>query len=287
MRNERGPVLWVLLAWSGFLLTSGLAQVQFSLPFWLLEHPLVRVQELDARSLGLLAYCLLHLSLFGVGLPLLLARWSGLSPYRPAGPRGMAFWGGLALIVAATAGRCLSLDLTFLAGQAIPLSARVLKCAFLLFPWVLGQCLFLFLLFPRVIEGLMGDRLLARVVSAVVAVLGVLSLSHVESQYGGVLRAGPVDMLWMVPAVLGAVLSRSPLSAFVLLYPAQVLIALVGGEQAFLPWRPFLAGFLLSFWSLCLFLSGHSSRRFPPREAMIGHQGLPLPGQAESGRPEE
>ena len=285
MKSDRGPVFWVLLAWLLFLSTSGLAQVQILPPLWLLDMPRATAMEVNAHSLALLACCLGHFFLAGVGAPVLLAQGLGLAPGRPQGPRGLDFWGGLALLSAGVLALCLPLDYTLLAAHPVPLAPRALRAAFLLFPWTSAQCLFAFFLFPRLIERIMGQRPLARVAGAVVAVLVLWSMAHVEARYGGLFRAQAGDLFWLVPAAVGAVLCRSPLIAFALLFPAQVLAELVRQELAFLPWRPLLVGFLLSFWSAMLYLAAHAPRRFPPRESLPGPDSRAQESLGSQGRP--
>jgi hypothetical protein len=285
MKSDRGPVFWVLLAWLLFLSTPGLAQVQILPPLWLLDMPRANAMEVNAHSLALLACCLGHFFLAGVGAPVLLARRLGLAPGRPEGPRGRDFWGGLALLSAGALALCLPLDYTLLTAHPVPLAARALKAAFLLFPWTAAQCLFAFFLFPRLFERIMGQRPLARAAGAAVAVLVLWSMAHVEARYGGLLRAQAADLLWLAPAAVGAVLCRSPLIAFALLFPAQVLAELIRQELAFLPWRPLLVGFLLSFWSAMLYLAAYAPRRFPPREAWSGPAAQAQEPLDSQGRP--
>ena len=106
--------------------------------------------------------------------------------------------------------------------------------------------------------------------ASAVAVLVLWSMAHVESLYGGVYRPDGGGAVWMALAAVGAVLSRSPLAAFALVFPVQVLAELSRGELAFLAWRPMLAAFLPAFWTATLFLAAHSPRRFPPKEAWSG-----------------
>lgn len=273
MRNERGPVLWALAAWVGFLLTAGLARIPVQVPSWLEALPQARQLELDPDALRLAAYGLGHLFLFGAALPLWVARRMGLCPFRAAPVSGRGYRAGLAVLAGvALVGldHGLHMDTLALTGHPIPLAPHLVKNAFLLFPSVLSLCLYAFYLLPEAVRRLLGERAAAPWAALAVAVLCALSMGHVEVGQAGFIRSQNWSLLWVVPAAAGAILCRSPFPVFLALFPAQVLVSTASSAHAYLPWRPLLLAFLPAFWAVCFYLKGHIASPFPPPKSVAG-----------------
>ncbi len=266
MRNPWLRAAVVVAAAIAFLASSRLADLDIShfphRDFW--DRLLLRFAGRSPRDVHLLLYSATHIALFGVAIPLLLA-WRMRIPLRETrSPWRLA--AGLAVVLAVSAVALHRSELTwsFIQHHEYQL---FLKYAFYYFSLGLAVVVLGFYLVPAALAGLAKSPWRKQLLSS----LGCVLVLHFVQKYE-VLPLGrtpPGELVWYGVALFAArLLAATPAVAlpgmiallFALCYPAK-------GEYLSTAWRPMLATFLLCFWSLCLYLSTRTKKRFPPQPA--------------------
>ncbi|WP_291326538.1 hypothetical protein [Desulfovibrio sp. UCD-KL4C] len=207
----------------------------------------------------LLYFCLGHLAVFGVALPLYIAKKFELKPHRKV-PSAI-LWPSIATLIGAF------LFYAYFQGfltnmlHPNPDYPYMTEAFFYIFPFSLSLCVYSCFLIPRAVMLLMDGNKFSPILEAIAATGSMLISWQVYTYYGHIL---PEKIFWtgMVIAAAGA-LSRSFYLSFIACFATLYGAAMVIPVFYKIPWEPILPGFLGAFIAFCLYLHSRDTRKFP------------------------
>jgi hypothetical protein len=241
MLQRRKAITLTLLAYLGYLLSWGIAQV------W------AKTQGRPAAFWSLLFFMTIHVAVFGISIPLYLIRRFSFALNASASRRGMAV-GLIAFALVFIAGIFFSGSLTSLSKDP-PSIAGVVKYVLIFLPMALGICLQCFVLIPQAVNATLGNRSWASITSILIAAASVGMAFWVDQLCTNVEDALTMGILGMFLGI-GVEQTRSLPLTYLFFAPIMLINTLAEGQYYNAPWSALLIGFAvcmlasLYFWQL-------------------------------------